>query len=489
MEAYHITKETPILFYGAAAIGKLMFDKFSDKGFTIVGFCDKRADEIQTYMDLPVWELGKIPYSASDLVIVIAVKNVFEHDEIVKKLLSYGFDRIIFKPYLTIIGSAQPYQIKIGNCYDQILRNDIWDFSSVPIIEQWSAHGQKDYALISYKEDLVIAYIPVEFIFTNNYKDEMEKWGNVNIMAFFTHIQFFGFHFGEVYGNLDDYLNEYCVYTAKLEKSIRITERWKENVLQNRKNIFDQMELAYEIDRDFFVRNAATAEWNKRGYFNLTSGKHRTTFLAAKHCRFIPLEISKEDYEQFLRLNCVKKIKTYLSQKDDMQKIAIPHPYFYRDMLQDDLYTHRFVERIFYFLGKQLYLKKGKVDFSNLCVLDANGYDGYMGRYLKLSGCEVYRINTGDNELVMLLDELAGVRIDAFNYDLPQSEFNVVLYNFDLEDALEVSMSNMRSDYYILTGKSGRRVKKENMEIVDKFSISHNGQLITTFICQKFFYS
>ena len=48
---YQITKLTPIILYGAAAVGRLFYRIFMQMGYNILGFIDKRYDEIHLFQE------------------------------------------------------------------------------------------------------------------------------------------------------------------------------------------------------------------------------------------------------------------------------------------------------------------------------------------------------------------------------------------------------------------------------------------------------
>ena len=78
-----------LILYGASSIGRLAKQTVEELGYNVVGFIDKRADEISSYMGLPVWKLEDVPTECKDAAIFVSVKNVFEHEKIALKLRQY----------------------------------------------------------------------------------------------------------------------------------------------------------------------------------------------------------------------------------------------------------------------------------------------------------------------------------------------------------------------------------------------------------------
>lgn len=177
-DAFLITKDANIILYGAASIGYLMYNVLSGAGYRIVGFCDKRATEIREYMGLPVWDIGSIPYSPEECVIIVSVKNVFEHSAIANQFVEKGFFQIVFKPYAELIGCATKEQLTIGKAYDAILKREWIGPVELPYTYESRLHLNRDYAIAYESGNEVIARIPIMFIYTNNYQGSpMEKGG------------------------------------------------------------------------------------------------------------------------------------------------------------------------------------------------------------------------------------------------------------------------------------------------------------------------
>lgn len=384
------------VLYGAAAIGGLAKESIEKTGDVVIGYLDKRAQEISEYEGLSVYLPNNAPaqFFSKDVIIFISVKNVFEHEKIAHELYKEGFKNIVYKPYEVLMGFGTKRAQKLAKIYDDIfegkrVEEDIFvnNVSSI----RTEIH---DYAQIYEKGDRILAYIPVEYIFTNNYKDGgMVKWGNIPIAGLFTHINFFRSLEGDISVSADAYLKEYCVYTAILQKKIKITDAWKENVIENRTQIYEQMRDAQNLDPLFFVRNAATATWNKKEkYFNLTSGKHRCSFLVSRGMKYIPLEISREDYNAFSKKKEACNLVEYINTIEE--NIIIPNPFFYRGILFSDRGEYDFLLWFTRRYAESAYNICEKVDFSIYCVADMLNDYGHMARYLKRIGMSVKRYSS-----------------------------------------------------------------------------------------------
>ena len=477
-KTFEFSKKTNIILYGAASIGHLIFENLTYKGYNVIGFIDQRANELSSFIDRPVWALEEIPIELlnnTNTIIIISIKNVFEHEEIVKQIISKGIFNIIYKPYNILQGGGSDYERKISKIYDAILNNQ---FNEIYVIPQIRAikYECKDYALIKEIDDFVLAYIPVEFIFTNNYiNSPMEKWGNINILAFFTHI---GFWNSLLQGNDEgfcDYVNEYCMYTALITNKIKITDMWKKNVIRNRIQIFEQMKLSLETDPLFFVRNAAAAEWNEKGYFNLTSGKHRTTFLAAYGYQYIPLKIKKSEYNKFINKEAVEKLSLYLRSENSYKlETVIPHPYFFKHAQIKENGYYIFLRALVDFISRISFKKYGKIDFSKLRVCDCIEENCNIVRLFSRMGSCVYR-SYNSSALQLQIDKLFNTHLN--NTDFKDDEYDIAVYNYKFFENIINDQKLVDANYYIIMQAQNDEFEKicfkMNFKIIIKISYGY----------------
>lgn len=394
MSNFIFNNTVPILLYGAAAIGNIMHENLLRQNFNVIGFIDKRAYEISEFRSLPVYDIDDVRLNEdrrAEVIVVISVKNVFEHEQIASKLIQHGYQNIIYKPKSVLNNFATQNQIALSTLYDNILANDKLTVQTLTMTKKTILNEYKDHALICQSDDYVIANLPLEYIYTNNYSENESKWGNVNIMAFFTHLGFFRFLSGYPEYSYEDYINEYCIYTAPT--SIEITDGWKKNVVQNRAMIFEQMNLSHELDPDFFIRSAPEAKWNLRGYFNLTSGKHRAAYFAATGQKFLPTKIRRKDYHAFLSLSDAELLNRDL-QGNAVTELAIPipHPYFYRYPCMANEYYYKMISEYSFFIARNLYFPEKQLCWEKLNIMEISELPYGILNHFSRMGCHAYRV-------------------------------------------------------------------------------------------------
>ena len=256
-------KEKKIVFYGAASIGTLMLPVFEQAGFDVVFFIDKRANELPLFMNKKVYDVND-PYLKQlryeNYVVVVSVKNVFEHSNIAKKLVDLGFYQIIYRPLASIEGRGNDSQNLINDTYSLIEKGNFDDVQDIPCTEDTPCFIPNDDAVIEERDDLVIANIPMVLLLTDN-KKRTTPWFNKPVMSLLPHIDLFRFISGDIDYSCDRYI-KFCVDSAKSSQWIETTESWKQNVLRNRTEIYERMSNSVELESGFFIRNAPNVVYN-----------------------------------------------------------------------------------------------------------------------------------------------------------------------------------------------------------------------------------
>lgn len=450
------------LLYGAASFGTLVKGILEECGIKIVGFIDQRAYEMTSYDGLPVWGIDSVPieYMDGKTEIIISVKNVFEHEDIAHELYGRGWHFIIYKPYNVLLGYGNEKENRIGRIWDELVNGTFHMETVVPECQAGKGKEIHDFAYIREEENSIIVYIPAEFIFTNDYQESKAgKWGNVSVLAFFTHIDFFRFLNYDKTVNPEDYVQEFCVYIANQETNINITDAWKNNVVKNRTQIYEQMKDALDLDPDFFVRNAAEAEWNEqKQYFNLLSGKHRCTFQVAMGKKYLPLKISKEDYAKFYNKREIEAVNCALY--DSNRKVTVPHPCFYRGMHICDNGEYQLLTWFARFYGRKTYFETGRVDFQKITILDYTNDCGNFTRFCIRLGCNVYRLAKPDF-LEKQLNKLFQVTPEYSCNMAKEESKKIILLETDGMDIAGSLLSDSRNAWI---------VKYANWNVIEQFA-------------------
>lgn len=373
-----------IYLYGAAAIGCILYDLLSHQGYTVSGFIDKRFYEIHSLYTLPVLPIdsGLIP---KDAVIIVAVKNVYEHSRIAKILLECGFSKLIYRPYPCLLDEGNHTENQINNAYSLISGGMYIPGSPIPITFPLETETHpRNRAFLSQEGNLVTVLIPITALFTDKASSGNIQNAELPLLFLYPHIEFVKYVLGMEKASALPYLN-YCENSARQINRFQITDAWRENVLQNRADVFQQMNLLFDLQYEFFIRNAPHVNWNpKRCYFNLCSGKHRTAFLAAKGKNYIPVKMDLKDYTQWLRV----------------QKPFLEDPFRYNTAIGDSQFCFQLIRQIMSFLGRNHYHDAPSNPLSMLSFRFHMNDDGFFRDFFKRCGCTIFSSIEGDSSSV-----------------------------------------------------------------------------------------
>lgn len=351
--------------------------------YNVVGFIDKRAQDIKECLGLPVYSLEELRKSVKeDTVIFVAVKNVYYHEDIVESLNSLGYFNVIYKTQKAIAGDMESVERNLDVVYEGIYKKGNVLPIQIPIIKvQKSINWKEDVFLKEGTEDIVVK-IPVELLYTGVTD---ATWMNVPVLLLIPYIDLFRYFQGQEQYSPNDYI-ELCQRGAENE-NLKITKSWKEYVLLNRRDIFEQMYLKYEFEPDYFLESAPKVRWNKRGHFTIETGKHRVCFLISMGLMNIPVRISKSDWADYLNEEAINGLKKLL-EKHTETKIPIPHPSFQGIVQYNSFRQQTILQRILRILYKEkLMIGSGrKID----TVIDCTATAGYFARFFSGMGMKTF---------------------------------------------------------------------------------------------------
>ncbi len=454
--SFALTGKGNIIIYGAATSGKIIYDILKKNHIDIVAFIDKRADELgELYGKRVVASMDDLSdLVREDCVIIIAVKNVFEHSKIAVRLLQGGINCILYKPHSVLAGGGTDDERRIGECYDCLLSNQLDKLFDIPETHNIVVYECQDSAVIREKDGYIWARIPVSLIYANK-SNNKSIWGDIPVLSMFPHIGLFQeFLCEQSRGGIEDYV-DFCCEAAKNAGDIKITERWKQNVVSNRLDVFYHMETAYQLDRDFFLRNAPRAKWNDAGYFNLLGGKHRCTFLAAKGDQYITLQLLKKDYDAWMNPDRALDLNEKLNQifRSRKGKGIIEHPFFYQYPLDGGTFFYKMWVQICMFLSRYIYAKQHNFIFDGMTAFVSVEDMGYTARNLSRTGMKVYR-KTENMQIEKKIDEVVGAT--AGEYLQEENEPDVDLAVIENVEYGKAKFCFVVSDRKLETGDNGK---------------------------------
>lgn len=324
-----VLENAKVLIYGTGGNG-LRLSEIIKSFCCVEGFIDKRAHDIGNKNGWNVYTISeavKHCQKKDDYVIFITVKNVFAHDEIANQLLENGFHRIVYKPGNVLKRSADETELAIDKIYETLIeRKEYHSGFEISYIDSIRT-TLRDRLCIEKKKEIVKAWCPVELLF--NYKESYDYPG-LNMPLFFPMVELYRFFLGDKELIEEEVVSNFIVYSCEwLNKNEdKLTEGQEKSFIESRAAVFQEMQKMAEVDIDFFKRNCPRVTYEEGKFYLISSGRNRVSFLIAKGFKYIPVEMSAQDYEKWCDLELKKRMEEYIAQNKINSFFApFPNPY------------------------------------------------------------------------------------------------------------------------------------------------------------------
>lgn len=465
-EKYILNKNSKIVIYGAATTGAILYHNLSNQGYDIVAFMDKRADEIDSYYDLPVWNFQEAEMyfeTDNEIVVIIGIKNVFEHEKIARTLWGMKCNKIVFRPYNAVEGMGSIKDKELNKIYEQALHGSL---SYCYIINDYEDISLKDNAIILENNEYVIANIPSQYVFTDNYKDKNILWGDIPCLGLIPHIGLFNLFLGKQNQDYKEYIC-FCREAALRSGGIVTSKAWEDSVFANRLDVFNHMQYAWEHDRSFFIKNTVEAVYNHKGYFNIKSGKHRIVYQLVKGSHYIPLKIQKSDYYIWRNEDIALKLKELLKEaNNDSLPVIIGNPYYYNYPCNSSDFYKRILDEMILLIFREQYYKRKKFVFEGQKILFYNTPLALYADIFIMLGFDVFIFEQNDinKKMINMLTDGKCFHVDQMSNDT---------YTWAVIEGKDAAMN-------IKTEKTIRISNEENGQVLA--SGLANGEFISAFL-------
>lgn len=271
----------------------------------------------------------------------------------------------------------------------------------------------------------VLVWIPIELLYMQNQKDNdvnfTKEWiefnnklENLPIISNIPHYSLIDYIFkGKEIP--DRYLKW---YEEDFVTQNRVPILNDKELLEKRNNDFIYMQTELGKGMDFFIEHPVLAFWNNRGYFNLLDGHHRTCFLYSSGIRYIPVQITKDDYDKWCNYEWANKLYNKLVSTDRVEFYQpILHPFYkniqpYREGVVKSRIHH-------------LMYKLGNKRLNGISVIDIGANLGYMGQAFYRLGADVtfvemdkfhYEVLEIINKLLYVDGEIITDRFEEYDF-------------------------------------------------------------------------
>ncbi len=392
-------KDAEVYIYGTGGNGINLLSTLNNKCI-IKGFIDKNAADIVEKKGIKVYTLKDLKNEdIADKIVFITIKNVFGHDDIARDLIKCGFRYIVYKSgnILKEIGDEREKITDIA--YETIIEHKTYfDDIEVPKVEVIN-YKLRDRLFIKEDEETVTALCPKEMLF--NYKDPNDYPGMC--MPLFFHITDLYEAFSANEKGIEEAEDNFLIYCGEwLHKSgNEMTDAQRRSFIESKRAAYVNMRRTMELDKDFFVNNAPKVTYENGKFYLASSGRNRVSFQIAMGHDYIPVKMSKEDYDCWSNIE-IKNIYEKNAEQNGVTKVfgPIPNPYLadmpviFADYQKLFLIpsTKRIVKIIFSKHIKatgsyrRLDYEKAQKEVQNTSIFVSNDYDNIVVNFLKSVG-------------------------------------------------------------------------------------------------------
>ena len=285
-QVYTVTADDPVVIYGAGERGQSIAKNMSEKGYNVIGYIDRRATQSEMCGCLPVWSCE--PENIRDYVLVISLQDGMKHREVAEYYFRRGITKIMMLPMNLQISICQrrlyreSYFAVVNGCIDELLQIPLYSSGQIkrPLIIDW-------------KEATVAFWCPIKHIYmrrsiTSSFHDRLP-------------MSELPYHMIKEYYDLMLFLDgdETINISAYLSWQSAITSEEQEIFLRNRREWFALCNEALKYDMGFFTDAPSYGVWDTGG-FVLPDGNHRSSFLAYRGYRKVPIYVSEKDFIKYL---------------------------------------------------------------------------------------------------------------------------------------------------------------------------------------------
>lgn len=496
MKMYNMDKTKDYLVYGAGGNGIRVAKRIKELNLNLLAILDKRAEHIENKLGLPIWKIDKLKdiNFKQNIIIFVTVKNVFEHDFIVKDLYELGFENIIYVPRKILDGKKNKELEYVYDLHKEIVEENNFNFKyNIPSVryEYFDFFRNRLWVKnVSENEKLVL--LPI--ILISNYLDE-SKYGGFPMISFFPILELYML-LSSKYSSISksDTVENFLEYSSEWVKKndLFFSNELKENMITSRVKIFNEMSNEYQLNKNHFLNNAPRVKNYKNMNFNLiSSGRNRVAFQIAMGEKFIPVIISDEEYIKWMNIDVKNKIIKFLEKNKNFNFFTtIPHPELINCLTFTTEYTISVISyisiKILKMIIKENY-EDGKtiINYVKKVSIMANVKDnGTVSRFFSSLGFNVFRKKIDceiENECIKLLDELLYSQKENIEYINKFKKVDIsIIDNLNSEQDIISCINNTNNVIYlIIYGENNINeycdVIKEKLKIIKVFESIWDG--------------
>lgn len=291
------TKELRLILYGVNFVSEGLYHTLKDAGYHVEAFFDRRHRELDGQYPVPVCALSEDPFESEEkdgFCVAILLQNAMQHESIARKFLKRGYRRILFAP---MSGGLQDEMAEaLRKAYNLLLEGEYQELRDIPILHEdlFEQEAAALHSVIREEGDHLVVWVPVELLRSGLDFLEYPESINIPLSAYTHYLELFQYLQGEG-GDCQIYLERWEALRYKFPNSY--TDK---DFLMQRKQLLETYMTELNKGMNFFTSSAATAVWNDElKALNLVDGHHRSVFLLMQGFRYIPVRITREDFQKW----------------------------------------------------------------------------------------------------------------------------------------------------------------------------------------------
>lgn len=425
-----ISNNTQFYLYGYVHIAKTVGTALEKAGFQVKGYIDKCANDLKSITDRPVYSMDNTEeLSKQESVVIICLRNMISHEAIAEALNQKGFKYILYLP--TALHIKPHYEKIIRTIYNQICAGIINEIEGKELPKYTDCYYKlfdarasicmQDASTVVVRCPWVLCYCSTQSV----REEEAKKWGcrpwkewDIPIAAqelYMSLVRYYD-NLENTVKTVDEYLAERVEISQDnfiglqhqhMNYSNQYINAAKLKELAGRMEILNAMAKEFNKGLGYFETAPSIAKWNERGLFNILDGQHRSAFLISRGIKYIPIRISKADYDKWYNKSVADKCIQYMCEhKIKRTKTMIPHPQFINFDSEKEWETTPILEKI-----QQMVCK---LKLNEMNMLDISNYDSYFARNFYRMGIQkaVSYENFEQHNFVVLLNQMLYAQVD-----------------------------------------------------------------------------
>lgn len=472
---FDINKNDEILIFGNNIRAKFLQENLKTNGFHNFSIVDTSVKEDD--------------YSSrkNHSIYFIAFQNARKHDKFASQLYKKGLRKILFLP---TNGSMDFEQVNIlRRLYNDFLYGKFEYKITVPFYDELFTQSiNTQNGIAQAKNGMITYYARLETIFINDIctrKDVIagkRYYGQSLVLA-----NHYRSMFEKVSGCADVNEKDYKEYCAAQGYHTLDPEALEEQIL-DRYELYCLFKKEFNQGMDFFESSASLCKANGNGGLHIKEGLHRAVFLMMQKLSYIPVMVSKEEFERLYPEEKIQKIREFFDIHQIYKTVTpISHPAFYNFPAEKEILEPSILTRIKHFFGIRGLDGKQILEFS-----DYNSYfSRNVGRMLWNKTNSVVESQETDKlryQLAVLYNDLLNIQNVRVIYHpnlIIEKYYDIIFLMGKVRfDESNIEILSMINEYVFHTMIYECNLEDSHAQI--NFIFSNSGFVTYTNLCQYF---